>query len=555
MVKFGNSQRVVGYESGFDQYANALGSWQEAGNIFEQNRQRRRKEAMEDEEWPLLIEKLSLDNARLKDALAAAPGDRELRARAIDADIRASDAGIEDRDADRALRARAFDADDEERRRRMADDDRARAAWAKIGAAAMPRQGGAQPPAAGAVGADGVPNMLRRPSEGDQNNNGIPDELEMQDYDGETDRLMGEIAPLLGDLPPEQSSRLMSTLMGRRQTGRGQLRASQVAASVVTLAQAGALDQGMAQRAMAMLDAGMDPDVVSGQLDNLMAATEKQGAEFDLKASAQADADETLTNIKAIGHRLSPAALAEIATLRQRIVGPLTTGEMAMRAAEEIRKIAFKDAAGEGGGSSKPWHDSPAFLKLLDLHMGNPEKAMAAARAIGLPGVPEAPQAAPGQGQGQTAATPNPDLVRKALEVKVALEDQLGRPPTKAEIRAAMESEGSAEPAAPVDNAQSRAAEEYRAWDMKGAFERTRPPKRSLRDVAIEAGARLEEPVYSDEQVVKNEPGEFSEGEARKMFAQDPRLRFKRNPRGGWDLVAKNDLSRNTDPKGEVQYQ
>lgn len=648
MVKFGNSQRVVGYESGFDQYGNALQSWQDAGKIFEQNRQRKRKEGMENEEWPLLIERLALDNAKLKDALAAAPDERALRARSTDATIRGIDAGIEDRDEDRALRAKALAGDDEDRALRRADDDRARAAWAKIaarmgGGQGQPAAGGAAPaaPAGGGLPAiDGVPPMLRRPAENDANFNGIPDDLEMQDYDSETDSLMGELAPLMGDLPPEQSSRLMASLTSQRGQGRSKVRASQVASSVVKLVNAGALDQGMAQRALSMLDAGMDPDDVYKQIDNLMAATEKEAADVDVKTTAQAISDEVLANIQAIGHRLSPGATAEIAALRQRIVNPLTTGKQAMEWSQEIRRIAFKDAA---DGGEKPWYEQDSIAAILKSDLpGQYERAVDMARKLGLKGAPRSQPATQGAG---AQADPDPALVEGLADIRFKLKNELGREPSKYEVLAAaglsgppppggpgapMSEEGRADmrargvdydslmrkagggqsPAAQpsgseprgsdekrsvllrrnagsyisrseqraIDDAEreeKRVASEGRMAENRKASERaflmsalgSVPDSESARKDALD---RLDDMIEDArggyktklakardhlrsmpirEQVVRFDEPELTEEEARKRFAADPRLRMKRGPRGGYVIVAQNDVLKNTDPK------
>lgn len=568
-MKFGNSQRVVGYQSGFDQYSDALGSWEEAANIFRDNKERKRRQGMEDLEFGKAMETAALRIKMLEDELAARPEERDLARRRVDAGIRGIDADIAGDAEARALRARAFDADEEERKRRIAEDARARDARTATFKVLAGGEGGQLPVSSAQPGSGWRAPMLppgQGPSAG-----GDPDEIEISEYDAETKALTDALSGSFGDLDEASQKALLGPLMETRLKGRNKLGFGQAMSIVDRLTAAGWLDPAQAQTAKAQLTMGVDPVEVAKGFKGFAAAKEKSLADEAIRASALQEATNILGQLPALNVRLKPRANAEINALMARLQNPLLSGEDALRVSDSIRKIAFSDAASDG---ETAWYDNSSIVAILKDPMGgSPAQrladAKALARGLGLPGVPM--DAAPTQAaSGGNPAAAGVEAVPDDVLLIEQLREKLGREPTEDEAVAALATQAPlkvSDAGAPVPlSADEKKARDEDLLRKAASGKRLRPDeearladiearrdKRRFVDVSPSDSAALLGVLGGKPQVVKNEPGQYTEAEARRMHAQDPRMRFKRNPKGGYDLVARNDVARNTDPKREYR--
>lgn len=538
------------------------------------------------------LERLALELAERKDALDNADFERALRQRALDA-------RIQDEDADRAFRTRALD---ETTKARAADDARFDARDARDAQArdSMSRAlgvlgGGSQPGTAPrnsveAPSAPVYPPMDGRgplkaqaPAMPDSDGDGTPDALETDDYDAETERMSGALTPFLKDIDPADQARIFGALEGRRAQGRTKLRAQQINAKAVKLAKNGLLDQTKLVDLQTALAQGADPEKVDSDLEDFIAASEHEFADGLQRESARLEATKAWEQMQALGLRLSPAARANVAALAARIANPLTSGKDAMKYAEDIRKSMFKDQIGE---TEKPWHEHPLIVKVA-AEQGS-KAAIAMARELGIQGVPQDPAPAmanSGGASGQAPtepAGPDPEKVRRAAAAQSKLRDRYGREPTHAEIKAELVAEdGNVSREQRLDAQGERVAAQAAnpkvvgfvpsAGDREflkrtlGAMptndaEKTAALAKLDRLIDDSSGGYREKfqrarEILANEQIVKDEPGRLSEGEARALRKKDPRLQFTKRKQGGYDVVASNDVSRSSDRKGSTVNQ
>lgn len=451
MVRTGGS-RILGYESGFDSYGRGLDALAEAGDI----KNRRKREAESDqqgrEEHAKALEFAALRIKALEDELGNRAADRK-RQDDRDAEDRDARAAASKRaDADLDLRRRDYDDRAGARAKALADDEAGDDAFSKALAVAggqtklPPRGAGSGPTAPSAPvypPMDGRGPVLGIPGAipGDTNGDGVLDEEEAAHLD-ETERIFSGLASIKG-LRREDAM----AVLGSRKKGLDDITKRKALRLIDGMFEAGTLDETKVQDARQLVETGAPEDVVEGigKLEAVHKASKERAADVNLRTSAMTKTDEMIASLPGIGVVLTPEQEQEIEDLRQDIADPTVPTTRALAARDKIREIALGGASKSKGSAAKAWHDSPAFLKILELKNGDVAGAMKEARVLGISGMP-----AEAAHERSTSATSAPQsgtqVPREALAVKAQLEQTLGRTPTREELAAALKAAAEAAP-------------------------------------------------------------------------------------------------------------
>lgn len=474
-----SGNRILGYESGFDSAGRGLDALAEAGQIQNERKRQGVQDQQTAEAHTQLIQQLALKNKELQDKLDQLPKQHAQEQQVFDAQMQDRQRGIQRQDQqDQAL------------------------------SATMDVLGGGSGPQ---YDKQGLADTL---GQGDQVSNDNFDEA-TKAHLSESDAMLKSLAPFVGKLDPQTRAAVVGPLMKQRMSGLMDVRRSHAKAFIGQMLQAGTLDDQRAQQASEMLDA-KDPqtgeyvanpeDVLDG-LRSVQKASKQKMADDNLRLSAQQKTDEMIASLPQLGVNLTPEQEQEIEDLRQDIVDPTVPTATALRARDKIRQIALNPKA--GGKSGKAWHEHPAVEAILKDTLSNPDSAARIAEAkkmaLGL-GLDVPGSQTPGAGAMQQAPTQGPmptpedvSLARKRFREAHGKDPSVDELTNMLRSSAPQPSGGSAgAPMASGDQADMKA----RGVDFQ-----------SLQG---KAGAQ---------QVL-------SEGDARRMHAEDPTRMFRQVPGG-----------------------
>ncbi len=556
MVQFSNGRHIL----------LGPGEWQKENASLAAAQQDRRHN---DDKMAMAFENMARDLAEMKKKEEQRGIENDRAERGLTENIASSKA----RTADTTRRTDLLSdgADDDRKRREEEDAERKRQRDARAGIFA----GLNKPKSAATVAAPQRPTAegptqpgLNVDGELDLDGNGIPDELEMQDHDDETQAMMDAVAPYFAGSDDATQKNLLDNFTQRRAQGRNTLRGKQVVARVGNAVRLGLVspEDPQIQRGMQYLQQGGDPDALNAYIDDIEDAAEKTRADDMIRSVAMMDVQQTeqaAMQLVATGRmHLNAVQMDEIALLKSKMMSPRTSAKEAYAISEKLRNKLFGGkSTSESGKGAESWRDNDAIVAILKDPLNGTVKERLAqakemARGMGLKGVPmdDAPQGTP-VGEGEAPV----DAPREDKSVRYGLEEELGRTPTPEELAErlrSMDSAGAAQQPEPVQTQeemiQSKLGADRSAYPpVPGqsaqrdpeAFERMRGPKKPMMDIARKAGVQFED------EYEEKKPGIYSEQEAREMHKRDSRLLFKRNRRGGYDIVGANDLSRKSDPK------
>lgn len=610
-----STNRHPNYESGFDQYSRGFDALAEAGDKIEERRRSRHDEKQGDENHGKNLEMMALRIADLEDALKNRPADRARiiekdKADIVDRDLRRQ----ADKD-DRDIRNRAIDLAAAAANRKTADDDRARAARAAaIGA--LGGGGGLvadAPPASPSNAGMQGPVLPGQPAPWDDNPD-VGDHMSDTDRmfgaiapfaaDMDEDTFQTLVAPLMkarsNGLLRIRRQQMSSNLAKAVEAGYLDDAGAADGAALLESGDAVAIDK-FDKSLMALKDAHeekMTDDMLKqssvGRVEGLLASLPAIGVNLDRSKRAQ---------IEAMRVKLaSPFTSADDADrledkIRDLVFKDAAGGSGGGKAWHEhpavLKKLEFgtpeeaaalarqlglegvpNEAAPQGGAPASEPLDPEDVKSVVGLRAeledqlgrepSDEEVADEIMRQLGGSG-----------SQPVSADAPSAADVEKA---RATLRDKYGMEPTPEEVNAKVVSD-------------NRAKEKRQPWKHYPGRttgievgDRTReflksvigkmPKTQAEKDAGLAHFEKLldetESPGYREklqvaryaltqikvsgaqDEFVKNEPGKFSEEDARKQHRADDRLVFKKNPRGGYDLVGKNDLLRHSDPKGSL---
>jgi hypothetical protein len=526
-----NGRRILGYESGFDSAGRGLDALAEAGQIQNERQRQGVQDQQTAEAHTQLIQQLALKNKELQDKLDQLPKQH-------------------------AQEQQVFDAGMQDRQRKIAQEDAQRAAMSGLGNVLAGGQVDQRDPqlfydSAGASKAFG---------QGDPTTQDQPDaHPDLQNHLDETQNILKGVAPLLKDLPSHVQNSLITSIYNQRATGMGEILKSESLGMLKQLRGSETVDDQFVQNATDVLGSN-DPRKIQQLYTNLaqlQKGVKNDAADQNVIQNTAMRVDEMIAGAPHAGIHLTDDQESEIEDLRQDIAHAKTPAE-ARSARDKIRKILFGSDGSGSGKRGKAWHDSPAFLKILELNGGDVGKSMDQARQMGIEGVPAPPP-------------PDPRVAHDA-QVASALADQLGRKPTEQELVPALrqldQQQGAqpqaqqpqqAAPSAPAAAPQEapfpqggiypnqliggQTPEQIIAqYESRPQIARPKAQEDSDRAIYEQAKAALAArapsnapaPTSKDASRVLDRvaPRVLTEGEARALHAQDPNVKLKQVPGG-----------------------